>query len=40
VGEPIAGAKKVYFEHRGHMPFYKEPEEFNKVVRELAPSLP
>ena len=41
VGEHIAGAKTVFFEHSGHMPFYEEPEKFNQVVREfvLEPAL-
>ena len=39
VGEHIAGAKTVFFEHSGHMPFYEEPEKFNQVVREFVQSL-
>ena len=33
VGEHIPGAKTVFFEKSGHMPFYEEPEKFNLVVR-------
>ena len=40
VGEHIAGAKTVFFEHSGHMPFYEEPEKFNQAVREFVQSLP
>jgi pimeloyl-ACP methyl ester carboxylesterase len=39
VGEKSAGAKTVFFEHSGHMPFYEEPEKFNQAVRDFAISL-
>jgi pimeloyl-ACP methyl ester carboxylesterase len=35
VGEHIPGAKTVFFEHSGHMPFYEAPEKFNHVVRDF-----
>jgi non-heme chloroperoxidase len=39
VGENIVGARTVFFEHSGHMPFYEEPEKFNQAVREFVLSL-
>jgi pimeloyl-ACP methyl ester carboxylesterase len=39
VGEHVAGAQTVFFEHSGHMPFYEEPEKFNQVVRGFVLSL-
>ena len=39
VGEHIPGAKTVFFESSGHMPFYEEPEKFNQVVRDFVLSL-
>jgi non-heme chloroperoxidase len=39
VGEHIAGAQTVFFEHSGHMPFYEEPEQFNQVVRDFVLSV-
>jgi non-heme chloroperoxidase len=32
VGENVPGAETVFFEESGHMPFYEEPENFNRVV--------
>lgn len=40
VGEHIPGAKTVFFEQSGHLPFYEEPEKFNQVVRDFVLSLP
>jgi pimeloyl-ACP methyl ester carboxylesterase len=40
VGENIPGAKIVFFERSGHMPFYEEPEKFNQAVRDFVNSLP
>jgi non-heme chloroperoxidase len=39
VGEKIEGAKTVFFEQSGHMPFYEEPEKFNQTVRDFVISL-
>jgi pimeloyl-ACP methyl ester carboxylesterase len=39
VGEHIPGAKTVFFENSGHMPFYEEPEKFNQVVRDFVLGL-
>jgi non-heme chloroperoxidase len=39
VGENIRGAKTVFFEHSGHMPFYEEPDKFNQAVRDFVFSL-
>ena len=35
VGEQIPGAETVFFEESGHMPFYEEPEKFNRVVADF-----
>jgi pimeloyl-ACP methyl ester carboxylesterase len=35
VGERIPGARTVFFENSGHMPFYEEPEKFNQVVGDF-----
>jgi pimeloyl-ACP methyl ester carboxylesterase len=40
VGESIPGARTVFFEESGHMPFYEEPEKFNSVVRDFVLGLP
>jgi non-heme chloroperoxidase len=37
VGEHIPGAQTVFFEKSGHMPFYEEPEKFNRMVGEFIP---
>lgn len=39
VGEHIPGAKTVFFEQSGHMPFYEEPQKFNQVVADFVNSL-
>jgi hypothetical protein len=36
VGENIAGAKMVFYEKSGHVPFCEEPDNFNRVVRDFA----
>jgi pimeloyl-ACP methyl ester carboxylesterase len=40
VGKHIPGAKTVFFEHSGHMPFYEAPEKFNHVVRDFVLCVP
>ena len=35
VGEHVTGAHTVFFENSGHVPFYEEPEKFNRVVRDF-----
>lgn len=35
VGEQIPGAETVFFEKSGHMPFYEEPEKFNRIVGDF-----
>lgn len=35
VGENIPGAKTVFFEESGHMPFWEEPGKFNRVVADF-----
>jgi pimeloyl-ACP methyl ester carboxylesterase len=39
VGEQVAGARTVFFESSGHVPFYEEPEKFNQVVRDFVLGL-
>lgn len=39
VGEHIPGARTVFFEKSGHMPFYEEPEAFNRAVLGFIGSL-
>ncbi|MBU0513551.1 MAG: alpha/beta hydrolase [Proteobacteria bacterium] len=36
VAESIPGARLEIFDQSGHMPFYEEPERFNRVLAELA----
>jgi non-heme chloroperoxidase len=40
VGEHIPGARTVFFEDSGHMPFWEEADKFNRVVAEFVTSLP
>lgn len=35
VGEQIPGAETIFFEQSGHMPFYEEPEKFNRTVGDF-----
>jgi len=36
VAESIPGALLEIFEHSGHLPFYEEPERFNRALADLA----
>ncbi len=38
VAENVPGAKVVFFEQSGHMPFYEEPEKWNKAVSDFVNS--
>ena len=39
VGEQIPGATTVFFENSGHMPFYEEPQKFNKTIENFVESV-
>jgi pimeloyl-ACP methyl ester carboxylesterase len=39
VGEHIPGARTVFFEHSGHMPFREEPDKFNQAVADFVCDL-
>jgi non-heme chloroperoxidase len=39
VGQHIPGAKTVFFEKSGHMPFWEEPEKWNAVVADFVNCL-
>ena len=35
VAHQIAGARLVWFEHSGHLPYYEEPDKYASVVDEF-----
>ena len=39
VGEMVPGARTVFFEQSGHMPFYEEAEAFNRAVGDFVVGL-